>query len=326
MGYDVVYASDDRYAMLAGVSMESLYANNEDLERLNVYILADGLTENNRSRLTEIAEKYGRELGFVEFDGKSLGEKYNINAQFWSVAAYTRLFTPQLLPEMHKILYLDCDTLVFGSILELLETELGDYSCAAVSEPISALHKKNVGLDASDNYFNSGVMLIDLNRWRQTGAVEKFLDCICRHKGRVPYVDQGVINEVFRGEIMTLPTRYNVSTFYFDFSYKEAQRYRAGEIAYSKSEVETAKREPTIVHYNSSFLTPRPWIKNSTHPYAPQWESFCERTPWRGAEKWPDKPGTSKLTLRWIFNHTPRPVGIWIARTVNSTIRPLIKL
>lgn len=326
MGYDVVYASDNRYAMLAGVSMESLYAANKDLKGLNVYILADGLTVGNRSQLTEIAAKYNRELNFVDFDGKSLSEEYNINVQFWSVTAYSRLFTPRLLPGVHKILYLDCDTLVLESLVELFEAELGDCSCAAVSEPISALHKKNVGLATDDSYFNSGVMLIDLDRWRQTRAVERALDCIHRHKGCVPYVDQGVINEVFRGGIMTLPTRYNVSTFFFDFSYEEARRYRAGDIVYSENEVEAAKKEPAIVHYNSSFLTPRPWVENSTHPYAPQWESFCEKTPWCGAKKWPDKPGASKLALRWIFEHTPRPVGIQIARAVNSTIRPLMKL
>lgn len=322
---DIVYACDDKYAMLAGVSIESLYASNKDIDELNVYILVNQLSKENKSRLCCISNTYHREIIFVEFIEHELCGTLNIDAQFWSVAAFARLFTPLLLPKLHKILYLDCDIMVLHSLKELLQLDLNSSPCAAVSEPFSVLHRRNIGMSSDDVYYNSGIMLIDLDIWRKEDILKDFLACIERHNGRVPYVDQGVINEVFRGRIATLPAKYNVSTIYFDFSYEEAERYRAAKNEYPKSEVEAAKKSPAIVHFNSSFLTPRPWVENSTHPYAAQWESCCARTPWHDVKKWPDQPGTSKLALRWIFRHTPRPVGVWVARLVNSIIRPLLK-
>ncbi len=325
MGRDVVYACDNKYAMLAGVSMESLYTANRELEDLNVYILANQLSEENRRKLSEIAERHGRDLRFVDFTGEELERKLSIDAQFWSIAAYARLFAPQLLFWLHDILYLDCDMLILGPLTELWNTDTVGMPCAAVAEPMSGQQKKNVGLAPTDKYYNSGVMLMDLDAWRDAGALEKSLDCIRRHKGRVPYVDQGVINEVFRGQFLTLPAKYNVSTLCYDFSYEEAQRFRADSWSYSRREIEAAKTAPVIVHLTSSFLTPRPWVQSSTHPYRTQWESFRDRTAWNGAEKWPDRPGASKFALRWIFRHTPRPVGIAIARLINSELRPLLK-
>lgn len=322
---DIVYACDDKYAMLAGVSIESLYASNKDIDELNIYILANQITEENKRRLCSIAKAYSREIIFVEYTESDLCGSQKINTQFWSIDTFTRLFTPQLLPDLHKIIYLDCDVMILDSLNELWGAELNGLPCAAVSEPISVLHRKNVRMSSADTYYNAGIMLIDLDVWRKEEALKEFWSCIERHNGRVPYVDQGVINEVFRGRIATLPAKYNVSTIYFDFSYEGAERYRAGKNEYSKAEVEAAKKSPAIVHFNSSFLTPRPWVENSTHPYAAQWESCCTRTPWRNAKKWPDRPGTSKLALHWIFRHTPRPVGVWIARLVNSIIRPLLK-
>ena len=199
MVHDVVYACDNKYAMLAGVSMESLYT--AELGDLNVYILANQLSEENRRKISEVAEQHGRELRFVDFNGEELERKLSIDAQFWSIAAYARLFAPQLLPWLHDILYLDCDTLILGPLTELGNIDAAGMPCAAVAEPMSGQQKKNLGLAPTDRYYNSGVMLMDLDAWREARSMEKSLDCIRRHKGRVPYVDEGVINEMFRARL-----------------------------------------------------------------------------------------------------------------------------
>ena len=320
---DVVYACDDRYAMLAGVSLISLLETNKDFEEIAIHILTTGVSDANKGKLTEISRRYEREIRFAELTEDLLPHD-EVNAQRWSVAAFARLFSSDLLPDRNRILYLDCDIIINGSLKNLWKTPLNGNTCAAVAEMISPLHKKNVGLEKTDVYYNSGVMLIDLQAWRDMNAKELFIASIRRHSGKVPYVDQGVINEVFRNHITSLPARYNVRTEYEDFSYEEVQRYRNDKNLYSREEVMAAKENPVIIHYTSSFLTPRPWTSGSTHPRRGLWEKYFQMSPWRNSEQWPDNPGRAKLALRWIFTHCGRNAGLEVAKITNSLIRPLL--
>ncbi len=322
---NVVYACDDKYAMLAGVSIESLLRTNHDVDEIRVFVLTNGVSEENAQKLISIAEQNHRKINLVTVSAETFkSKKLCIDAQRWSLAAFARLFTPQLLPDLDRILYLDCDTIVLGSLMDVWNVDLGSCTCAAVAEPFSAYHKKNVGMDKGEVYYNSGVMLIDLDKWRNQDAISLFVASIDRHRGRVPYVDQGVLNEVFRSKFYCLPAKYNVFTEYYDFSYGEVERYRADKVVYSEIEIEEAAKFPVIMHYVSSFMTPRPWVQGSTHPYAQQWDEYCAYTPWKRAKKWSDTPGKSKLMLRWMFRCTPRRFAIWVAMIMNSYVRPML--
>lgn len=322
---NIVYASDERYAMVLGTAMESLYQHHREVSNVDVYILANQITEKSRSMLEKTGKNYGRNIQFVDVDEsqfQSAGTQ--LDGQRWGLAAFARLITPTLLPELDRILYLDCDTLVQRSLAPLWETELSEYSCAAVAEPFSPGHKRNVRLKKKDVYFNSGVMLIDLKKWREMNVRVQFIECISRHRGHVPYVDQGVLNEVLNKEIKLLPAKYNVFTEYYDFSYEEVKRYRRDVNVYSEDEIENAKKEPCIIHFTSSFLTPRPWVVGSTHPYAGEWLACRDATPWKGEKLWPNSDGFSKKMLKRIFETAPRGMALRLAEVVNSIVRPMV--
>lgn len=322
---NVVFASDDRYAMVAGTSMESLYHHHGSEVNIAVYILANHISNINKEQLNAIAKRHGRQVHFIDVDESQFQELgMQLDTQRWSLAAFARLLIPDLLPDLDRVLYLDCDTMIQDTLRPLWETELGDYSCAAVAEPMSVGHKRNIHQKKEDAYFNSGVMLIDLEKWRDMNATVHFFTCIANHKGHVPYVDQGVLNEVLNGMIKVLPADCNVSTQYYDFSYAEVERYRDDRIIYSKEEIEAAKAHPRVVHFTSSFLTARPWIKGSTHPYKDAWGAYRDYTPWKSEELWPNKDGISKRALKRVFSIAPRPIAIWLAKLINSTMRPLI--
>lgn len=67
---NIVYASDDHYAFLAGVSMISLFKNNRDFESLNVYILSDHISKKNIRRLTAIGKKYNRNVYILDIGNR----------------------------------------------------------------------------------------------------------------------------------------------------------------------------------------------------------------------------------------------------------------
>lgn len=321
-----VYACDDTYAMQAGVSMISLLKNNEVIKEITLYVLCCRVSEENVKKLSAVAEHFHRKIVMIDVEKalKAHGMMF-VDAQQWSIAAYARLLTPKLLPDVNRILYLDCDTLVLSSLEGLWATDIGETSCAMVSEPFSALHKKNVGMTREERYYNSGVMLIDLAKWREANIIEKFSKFIHERSGRVPYVDQGCINGVCKNDIYELPARYNVYTLLYDFSYEEIQIYRADRMPYGLEEIEDAKLSPVILHFTSSFVTSRPWIEDSTHPCIRLWEEYLAISPWAGTPKGKNRPDIKRRMLKSIYQYLPSRAGLRVATLVNSYVRPMMK-
>jgi UDP-D-galactose:(glucosyl)LPS alpha-1,3-D-galactosyltransferase len=118
-----------------------------------------------------------------------------------SAAAYYRLLLGDALPEYSSCLYLDCDILVRGSITDLLERQLTQ-PIAAVRDPQNprlaggeALPGwEQLGLLGNREYFNSGVMLFDLDACRSSGLFERAWWFLDRFPGHVRYWDQDALN------------------------------------------------------------------------------------------------------------------------------------
>lgn len=96
-------------------------------------------------------------------------------------------------------------------------------------------------------------------------------------------MDQGVLNHVLNGKILQISPRYNLYAALYDFSYENLIRYRKPNFFYTKEEIQTAKEHAAVVHFTSSFLSLRPWVAGSRHPYAEQWLQIKKQSPWRGA-------------------------------------------
>ncbi|MFI5832975.1 glycosyltransferase family 8 protein [Micromonospora sp. NPDC051300] len=141
------------------------------------------------------------------------------SARHISQGMYLRLFMPWLVPaELDRLLYLDCDMLCTGPLTGLAEVELGDAVIGAVRDAYTrrladggALPglREEAGLDPQAPYFNSGMLLIDLARWREAGVTRDALAYIERHADAARYPDQDALNSVLFGLWRRLPHRWN---------------------------------------------------------------------------------------------------------------------
>lgn len=179
MGFDlkgthmnVVYASNDGYARHLATSMVSLFDRNQEMKEIVIYVLSMGLSQESKDRLSSIAEKYERCLHIIELHDIKSRFDYEIDTRGFDISAMGRLFVGQLLPQqMEKVLYLDCDTVVVQPLGKLWDMDLKGHILGAVMEPtIYEEVKRDIGLTQEEAYFNSGVLLIDLKRWRQKQA------------------------------------------------------------------------------------------------------------------------------------------------------------
>ncbi len=268
---NVMYAADDNFAPILSVSLVTMCRHCRDLQ---VVVLDYGISSENKQKINSAVKNYDCRIRFINIEKNiSKLKRYNINMDRGSIAQFSRLFLDGVIPQdWERVLYLDCDTLVRSSIENLYNWDMQENVICAVKDAFSVWNKKAVGLDKGDPIVNSGVMLIDLNKWKSEGIEKHFLKVIKKNK-KIPQGDQGIINKVLRGRIGILPAAYNVLTYHYDFSYRQMKLYRKPDAYYSEKEITLAKHMPVIVHFSTSFAAMRPWESGScSHPYSEEWQ------------------------------------------------------
>ena len=146
---NIIYASDDNYAWLMGVSMVSLFENNRNCKEINVYLFGDKISIENEKKLCQAAELYGRNLEIIDVNKLILPEK--LYSGRYPKSAFSRLFAFDLLPqEVDRVLYLDCDIIVDGNIEELYSHAMDDKIIWAVKDCVSKAYKQKIGIKGDD--------------------------------------------------------------------------------------------------------------------------------------------------------------------------------
>lgn len=136
----------------------------------------------------------------------------------YSTACYLRLFTPSLLPNADKALYLDCDLIINGNLKELFDTNIDGFAVAAVRNATLSyiIVKYYLGFDYwEDGYFNIGVLLMNLKFWRERNLQNLLFSYLSSY--RVSLQDQDALNIILHGYVLWLHPKWNCRTGYFAF-------------------------------------------------------------------------------------------------------------
>ena len=277
---NVLYIFDDNYADVSGVSIYSLFSTNEKEEKIVLYIVDGGISDENKTKLVSLANQFNREIHFIPFVDPD--EKFGIKLDIanWCKTNYIRLFLEDILPDsVDRLLYIDSDTLIRSSLSNLYNMEL-------CGKPIGAaydcypLPKYQLGFSEKEEYFSDGILVLDLPLLRKMKTFEDYKHFLNERKGKVAYLEQGTINYVMKNKITLFSPKYNLMTLSLVIRKCPNAYFQSGEPFYSEEEMFKAIENPTIVHLTGHGLYTRPWQKNSNHPYAKEWQSILERTPW----------------------------------------------
>lgn len=281
---NVVYASNDNYARHLAVSLYSLLDKNREAGTIEVFILSMNLSDQTKKRLQMTAQPFGRRVTFLELGDLKERFSYEVDTGGFDLSIMARLFMGEVLPkEVGRVLYLDCDTVVLASLERLWEMELGSYMLGAVMEPtIYPSVKEGIGLSPEAPYFNSGVLLIDLKRWKEENAQKQLLDFYRSMGGKLFAGDQDTINGALKGRIKPLSPRYNFFTNYRYFHYRHLVRLSPVYGNITKNGFKEAKRHPVILHFMGDE---RPWKQGNRNHYRKAYEHYLAQTPWAGTPK-----------------------------------------
>ena len=308
---NIVYSSSDSYAPIAGVSIMSLLHNNTDAESINIYMIDNSISAENKQRFEEMVGKYGRTIHFIPQPDLNKKAGVEIEVGRWNISTFFRLFLCTILPDdIDRCIYLDCDTVIRHSLKEFWETDLGDKVVAAVDDCRSDRYKTELNLDSNSTY------------------TKEFLDFIIAHNGDITYVDQGVLNGVLakKGLVKVVHTKYDAMTVFFDFNFKDLMKVRKPEHHLSEQEYSETVTDPYIIHYTSCFLSgTRPWNENNNHPFVGDYLKYKAMSPWKDFPQYPDDRKKSKKLMTSVCNAMPKGMMIAVISLVHSKLFPMAR-
>lgn len=292
MEVNVAYACNDAYMIHTGISLISLFENNQDIDQITVFFIDMGISKESRGALQSIVDKYERKLVIIPFIDWELELPVNSTGRHIK-SVYAKIFFGRI-QGINKILYIDSDTVVVSSIKELWNIDMRNYAIAGVQTINTPAVKKKIGLKQDDFVMNDGVALLNLNMWRKMGFEKKCIDYIEKWNGLPPVLSEGTINAICQKYMYKLDVRYNLTSACTDYSSKEL-RLVAGTEYYNEQGIEEAIKKPCIIHYVSGFHE-RPWCENSTHPFKDEYLKYKQLS------QWVDTPlEESKLSIRTKF-------------------------
>ncbi|GMA24888.1 general stress protein A [Luteimicrobium album] len=282
---DVMMCVDDRYALPLAVTLASLEQSTADDGEVVVHVFHSGLSSDEMTRVAAPLKKL--ELRWYRIDAASVdGAHY---PPWISPATLFRLHLGELLPAgIGRVLYLDADVVVRRPLDDAFAAPLDDGALlAAVRDggcPWAARNRfpcwQELGMEPDTPYFNAGLLVIDVERWKSERVGERCLEIL---RTTQPYfADQDALNAVVAGRWHELLRRWNLQTV----------DVRGGEAwALWPEETSAAVADPAVVHYTESD---KPWQPLTGHPLKDYWIEAVRYTDW---SDWTPPPGRSGSPL-----------------------------
>ncbi len=210
----IVITFDRAYVRAAAALVRSL-ARTRQGKPTKVIAIVDDIPGMCRSELCAVGDKAGLDLQFRDVVDACLGLPVSDHG---SPTAYYRLLLGDMLPEFSSVVYVDCDAIFLRDPAELLVDAYDPYPVAAVQDLCNPTLGSPLGLpgypvsqgDRDTPYFNSGLMVIDLDLWRSMGIGHKAIRFAIEYPQCVRFWDQDALNAVLRGNWHALDRRWNV--------------------------------------------------------------------------------------------------------------------
>ena len=210
----LVFAVDDNYAPFLSVTLKSILENSSKEFFYKIFVLNSGLSKEHFDKLSE----YNTSNSSIEYVDvakrlNAISEKLHLR-DYYTKTIYYRFFIPALFPQYDKALYLDSDLTVLTDISLLFNQDLGDNLVGAIPEEVMTLVKvfgdySEDGLDIPrEEYFNSGIMVMNLKKMREISIEDKFVELLLQHKFEVA-PDQDYLNVICQNKACLLDLGWN---------------------------------------------------------------------------------------------------------------------
>jgi lipopolysaccharide biosynthesis glycosyltransferase len=285
----LVCGSDDNYAIHMTAMLTSVLANWDSAQPLKIYIFDGGIEVAKKQKIDEVVggqERVNAEVSWIQPDISHLDDLRVVGHV--TKAAFLRLLIPEYVPDkIDKAIYLDCDLIVENSISTLWgevcldgvsHAAAQDLSIPYVSDPRGVQLYEERGLSPNAPYFNSGVLVVNLEWWREHEVPKHAFEYIRSRGDAMVFNDQDALNYILAGNWKPLDRRWNVPP--------KVKSYEAWEDTPFKKtirdEVSVLQRDPYIIHYIGGD---KPWMYGVEIPWQERYFHYLKESGWFSS-KW----------------------------------------
>jgi lipopolysaccharide biosynthesis glycosyltransferase len=266
----LLLCTNSLYLQHAGVCLTSLLANNQDLF-FNIVIAGRATETLDEEKLRRSLACFPNHcLSFHKFTPPA-GRNLPLNpGAHYTLDNWTRIWVEEFFADtVNRVLYLDSDIVVVGSVAPLWRIDLGGALLGAVDIPGSQHGVTKLEMRAEDGYFNSGVLLIDLKQWRERRALDTILGYVEAHPERMVYtLDQDALNACFHASRKRLEYKWNATWPFYQ---------EPSSLPLARQEIEVIRHEARIIHFSGL----KPWSYFCDHPRRSDYERYLRMTEWR---------------------------------------------
>jgi lipopolysaccharide biosynthesis glycosyltransferase len=239
----IVFALDKNFIQHCGVVLTSIFENNKQ-DHFSVHIITNAEDSTHFRPLLKYIKNRNHTSSIHCLDSR-LTESFKISHHV-SQATYYRIFIADLIQDLSRVIYLDCDVIVEGQLRELWDVDLGTAIVGAA-------------MDLTQNFFNAGVMLMNLSRWRNEKITQQCIAWINANNESIVFWDQDALNAVLKKKFLVLHEKWN---------------FMNTQVNHSAIDEQSIK----IIHYYGSH---KPWSYYCEHPLKDRYFRYLAVSPWK---------------------------------------------
>ncbi len=284
----VVFASNDYYVPYLGTLLASIVDHCNPQRTYEFIVLCEDFTQLHIRQLRQLVERPNVSLRILDVSEpmRPYKDKLRVWAHF-KRETYFRLLLPQILPDHHKVLYLDADMVCLSDVAPLFDTNIENYLVAACKDPDTTGIYNGVDVDLGqpdkrnymDNvlkiknpyeYFQAGTILFNLDEWRKSISVDEVFKFAQSNEWQL--LDQDVLNYFCQGRTLHVDMAWNVMFDNCGFRIRDIISRTTPEL---RAEYMAARENPRIVHYAGPI---KPW-DDAECDFAEHFWRYAKQTP-----------------------------------------------
>ena len=301
--FDVACAADESYVPHSAALLHSLIERTPEGTVQVHYLHGPLLSRISRDQLQRMVEGMGARITFIQVEDEKVALLAGHGHQ--TSPTWYRIFLPDLLPNVDRLLYLDCDVIALDSIAPLWELDLTNYYVGAVTnifEPWYLDRIEVLGLNSTDDYFNAGVLLMNLDLMRRDGCARGLEDYAVRNHDKLMWVDQDTLVVVLGKRRLALDPRWNCMNSLHDFPWSAD--------VFGTEAVAAATAHPALRHFEGPPIC-KPWHYLCQKANSEAYFAHRRQTPWPRTRI---EGRTAREVIRRYLRRRNQPSGLCSTR------------
>jgi len=286
---NVLSTIDKNYFVQYKVLVSSILENAKSPEKISFLLVEKDLNDKQKKEIKEFIKKYNSKIKFLDKPSEDFSP-YKLGGYITEVTYYRLSCLDNL--KLKKVLYLDPDIIVLDDISKLFNKNLKGRTVGAIKDYAIGLGKRD--------YFNAGVLLIDIPKWKKNNYASKCIEFLKENNDKLSWRDQDALNYLLEKDVLFIDLEWNVQKWIWDVNYKS--------LHISKKEYQKLIKNPKLIHYVGKI---KPWHYKYIFPDKKYYLYYNKKAGFEKPYKntYSIKENLWKL-LRWILYKTKTRVAV----------------